>query len=71
MEFSVGVGALEATAGSESRPPDDAVAAIVAFKVAGARPTGFVSRSQAGDWRARTKGIRGMPDACKDNLELV
>ena len=71
MDFSGGIGALEAAAGNKSRPPDGAVVAIAAFETAGARPAAFVLRSQAGtlaasgqmcSWHAGR--MQGQPGAC-------
>ena len=71
MDFSGGIGALDAAAGNKSRPPDGAVVAIAAFETAGAGRQPSFRAHKPEDWRRRAKCVRGMPDACKDNLELV
>src|SRR6202041_2980020 len=70
MDFSGGIGALEAAAGNKSRPPDGPVVAVAAFETASARPAAFVSRSQAGRLAAsgqmcswHTGRMQGQPGA--------
>ena len=71
MDFSGGIGALDAAAGNKSRPADGAVVAIAAFETAGAGRQPSFRAHKPEDWRRRAKCVRGMPDACKDNLERV
>ena len=45
--------------------------AIAAFETAGAGRQPSFRAHKPEDWRRRSKCVRGMPDPCKDDLELV
>ena len=71
MEFSVGIGAFPATAGSKSRPLDGVFVAIAAFeRMARGRQASFRSR-ELGYLMRRAKCVRGVPEACRDDLVFV